>query len=61
MHTNVTTSYNVQTLEILYLKQLKFVMEKNDRIPNPQFDFTREYSTIVQVHRIIDSIGRSVQ
>ena len=44
-------------LEKMFLKNLMPIIERRDLIPNHQFGFRRNHSTIDQVHRIIHTIN----
>lgn len=45
-----------KVLEILILKRLMPIIESKDLIPNHQFGFRRQHSTIEQVHRLVEKI-----
>jgi hypothetical protein len=47
--------------EKLLLKRLKFIIEDKNLIPDNQFGFRTQHSTIDQVHRITNIIERSLE
>ena len=47
--------------EKLLLKRLEIIIEERQLIPDHQFGFGKQHSTIDQVHRITDMIERSLE
>lgn len=47
--------------EKLILKRLRPVIEENELIPNHQFGFRKQHSTIEQVHRVVNVIEKNLE
>lgn len=47
--------------EKLLLKRLRSIIENKQLIPPRQFEFREEHSTIDQIHRITDTIEKSLE
>lgn len=50
-----------KVLEILFLKRLMPIIEKNQIIPNYQFGFRQKHSTIEQIHRLVEKINTTFE